>query len=249
MNQPVPHNHVAIIGTGSGALATAVRLHQSGIDDVVLIERADDEVTALHWQVNRQRWHITTANGERTAAHVVVDTDAPAEPAIRTARRITPRHFRAISSLSAKYFPDDNQDTGSETRQLPLIDRLFGAEGVSMAESWNGEPVAYLGTSVHGFPNCYLMLGPNISVRHNSVEQVLESQANYIAASVTYARDFGFAAVEPTPTAQQNYTNAWQSSTADFRRRTSRFVPVDHLVQRPGRELVSAEVRPATENC
>ncbi|GAA2407942.1 NAD(P)-binding protein [Mycolicibacterium llatzerense] len=249
MNQPIPHNHVAIIGTGVGALAAAVRLHQSGIADVTLIDHADDEVAALHWQAVRQRWHITTATGERTAAHVVVDTDAPAEPAIRTARRITPRHFRAISSLSDKYFPDDNQDTGSETRQLPLTDRLFGADGVSMAESWNGEPVAYLGTSVHGFPNCYLMLGPNISVRHNSVEQVLESQANYIAASVTYARDFGFAAVEPTPTAQQNYTNAWQSSTADFRRRTSRFVPVDHLVQRPGRELVSAAVRPATESC
>ena len=36
------HNHVAIIGTGFGALATAVRLRQSGIDDIVLIERADD---------------------------------------------------------------------------------------------------------------------------------------------------------------------------------------------------------------
>lgn len=260
MNQPIPHNHVAIIGTGFGALATAVRLHQSGIDDVALIEHPDDEVTALHWQVNRQRWHITTANGERTAAHVVVDSDAPAEPVIRTARRITPRHVRAISRLqrvlrnlriplSDRHFPADNQDTGSETRQSPLTGRLFGAEGISMAESWHGEPVAYLGTSVHGFPNCYLIHGPNISVRHNSMEQLLESQANYIAASVTYARDFGFAAVEPTPAAQQNYTSIWQSSSADFRRRTSRFVPVDHLVQRPGRELVSAAVRPATESC
>ncbi|WP_418004790.1 hypothetical protein ACNO8X_07510 [Mycobacterium sp. PDNC021] len=249
MIQPIPHNHVAIIGTGFGALATAVRLHQSGIDDVALIEHADDDVAALRWQVNRQRWRITTATGERTAAHVVVATDAPAEPAIRTARRIVPRRFRAISSLSDKYFPDDNQETGSETRQLPLTDRLFGTEGVSMAESWNGEPVAYLGTSVHGFPNCYLMHGPNIGVRHNSMAQMLESQANYIAASVTYARDFGFAAVEPTPAAQLNYTNIRQSSSADFRRRTSRFIPIDHLVQRPVRDLVSAAVRPATESC
>lgn len=248
MNQPIPHNHVTIIGTGVGALAAAVRLHQSGIDDVALIGHADDEVMALHWQVNRQRWHITTASGERTAAHVVIDSDAPAEPAIRTARRLTPRHFRAISGLLDKCFPD-NQETGSETRQLSLTDRLFGTKGVSMAESWNGEPAAYLGTSVHGFPNCYLMYGPNIGVQHNSMEQVLESQANYIAASVTYARDFGFAAVEPTPAAQQNYTNIRQSSTADFRRRTSRFIPIDHLVQRPIRDMVSAAVRPATESC
>ena len=38
----VPHNHVAIIGTGFGAIATAVRLQQAGIDDFVLIDRADD---------------------------------------------------------------------------------------------------------------------------------------------------------------------------------------------------------------
>ena len=145
MNQPVPHNHVAIIGTGFGALAATVRLQQSGIDDVVLIERAGDvggvwrdnaypgaavdvkshlyslsfapnpdwhnvfakqpelhaylgrvvddfdlrrrlvldtEVTALHWQADQQRWRITTVNGERTAAHVVVATGALAEPVI-----------------------------------------------------------------------------------------------------------------------------------------------------------------------
>jgi hypothetical protein len=29
----VPHNHVAIIGTGFGAIATAVRLQQAGFDD------------------------------------------------------------------------------------------------------------------------------------------------------------------------------------------------------------------------
>ena len=74
-----------------------------------------------------------------------------------------------------------------------------------MAESWNGDPAAYLGTSVQGFPNCYLMHGPNIGLGHNSVVHMLESQANYIAATVTYARDFGFAAVEPTPSAQQTY--------------------------------------------
>ena len=159
--------------------------------------------------------------------------------------------------------------TGFETRQLPLTDQLFGTDGVSMAESWNGDPAAYLGTSVQGFPNCYLMHGPNIGLGHNSVVHMLESQANYIAATVTYARDFGFAAVEPTPSAQQTYdddvqrlsdgtvwtaggcqswyvnsrgrnVNIWPSSTIDFRRRTSRFIPADHKVTRPSRKLVEA---------
>lgn len=203
------HNHVAIVGTGPGALSAAVRLHQAAVDDVVLLDHDTDDVMALHWQADRQRWHITTASGEQTATHIVVDTDA-------------------------------------------LADRLFGTAGVSMAESWDGEPVAYLGTSVHGFPNCYLVHGPDIGLRHNSVGQMRESQADYIAAAVAYARDFGFAAVEPTPAAQHHYAIFRPRSTADFRRRTSRFTPRDHLVQRPVRELVeavSAGARPATESC
>lgn len=38
----VTHNHVAIIGTGFGGIATAVRLQQAGFDDLVLLDRAAD---------------------------------------------------------------------------------------------------------------------------------------------------------------------------------------------------------------
>ena len=38
----VPHNHVAIIGTGFGGIATAVRLQKAGFDDLVLLDRAGD---------------------------------------------------------------------------------------------------------------------------------------------------------------------------------------------------------------
>jgi cation diffusion facilitator CzcD-associated flavoprotein CzcO len=33
LTDSVPHNHIAIIGTGFGAIATAVRLQQAGFDD------------------------------------------------------------------------------------------------------------------------------------------------------------------------------------------------------------------------
>jgi glycine/D-amino acid oxidase-like deaminating enzyme len=38
----IPHNHVAIIGTGFGGIATAVRLQKAGVDDFALIDRAGD---------------------------------------------------------------------------------------------------------------------------------------------------------------------------------------------------------------
>ncbi len=93
--------------------------------------------------------------------------------------------------------------TGFQTAQLPLTDRTYGTDGRTLAEVWDGEPTAYLGTSVAGFPNCYLIHGPNFGLGHTSVIHMFESQANYIAAAVTYARDHVLAAVEPTPTAQQ----------------------------------------------
>ena len=42
LTDSVPHNHIAIIGTGFGRSPTAVRLQQAGFDDFVLIDRAGD---------------------------------------------------------------------------------------------------------------------------------------------------------------------------------------------------------------
>jgi cation diffusion facilitator CzcD-associated flavoprotein CzcO len=151
--------------------------------------------------------------------------------------------------------------TGFRTAQLPLTDRTHGADGRTMAEVWDGEPTAYLGTSVAGFPNCYLIHGPNIGLGHTSVIHMLESQGNYISAAVAYARDHALAAVESTTAAQQTYatevdklgagsvwtaggckswylnengrnTNIWPGTTIDFRRRTLHFDPTQHLAHR-----------------
>jgi hypothetical protein len=137
-----------------------------------------------------------------------------------------------------------------------------------MAEVWGNSPTAYLGTSVAGFPNCYLIHGPNIGTGHNSVLHMLESQANYIAEAIGYLRDNNLAAIEPTTAAQRAFTaevdrlgqgtvwtaggckswylnedgrntNLWPSSTIDLRRRTLQFDPSRHLLHRRVR-LVSA---------
>jgi cation diffusion facilitator CzcD-associated flavoprotein CzcO len=75
-----------------------------------------------------------------------------------------------------------------------------------MAGRWSGNPTAYLGTTVAGFPNCYLIHGPNIGLGHTSVIHMFESQANYIAAAIGYAHANGLAAIEPTPSAQALFT-------------------------------------------
>jgi cation diffusion facilitator CzcD-associated flavoprotein CzcO len=152
--------------------------------------------------------------------------------------------------------------TGFDTLGLPLTDRVYDADDVTMADRWAGNPTAYLGTAVAGYPNCYLIHGPNIGTGHNSVLQMFESQANYITAAVEYMSTHGLAGVEPTQAAQAAYTaqvermsegtvwtaggcqswylndngrnvNIWPGSTFDYRRRTARFDPAAHLTHRP----------------
>ncbi|MEU2975188.1 FAD-dependent oxidoreductase, partial [Nocardiopsis alba] len=42
MTEAVPHYRVAVIGTGFAGIGMAVRLRQAGLDDFVVLERADD---------------------------------------------------------------------------------------------------------------------------------------------------------------------------------------------------------------
>jgi cation diffusion facilitator CzcD-associated flavoprotein CzcO len=150
--------------------------------------------------------------------------------------------------------------TGFDTLGLPLTDSLYDGEGVAMSERWGGNPKAYLGTSVAGFPNCYLIHGPNIGTGHNSVLYMFESQANYIVAAIDHVRDHGLASIQPTQAAQAVYAaevdrmsartvwtsggcqswylndsgrnvNIWPGSTWDFRRRTRRLDPSAHLMR------------------
>jgi cation diffusion facilitator CzcD-associated flavoprotein CzcO len=157
--------------------------------------------------------------------------------------------------------------TGFKTLGLPLADRVYGGDGVTMSERWAGNPTAYLGTTVAGFPNCYLIHGPNIGLGHTSVIHMFESQANYIAAAVSYAHANGLAGIEPTAAAQAAFTadvdrqsegtvwtaggcdswylndsgrnaNLWPGTTFDYRRRTLRFDPAAHLMHRPAAAAV-----------
>jgi cation diffusion facilitator CzcD-associated flavoprotein CzcO len=60
-----------------------------------------------------------------------------------------------------------------------LAHRIAGQDGRTLGEVWNRSPRAYLGSSVPGFPNMFILLGPN-SIGINSVIFSLESQMAYV---------------------------------------------------------------------
>jgi cation diffusion facilitator CzcD-associated flavoprotein CzcO len=62
---------------------------------------------------------------------------------------------------------------------------VIGRSGESLHQRWGDEPRAYLGMAVPGFPNFFVMYGPNTNQAGNSILVVLEAQARYISQWVT----------------------------------------------------------------
>jgi cyclohexanone monooxygenase len=76
------------------------------------------------------------------------------------------------------------------TDYLGQID-VIGAEGIPLREAWREGAYAYLGMAVPGFPNFFMLYGPNTNVGSNSVIFVLEAQARYIVRALKYLRRKG----------------------------------------------------------
>ncbi|EON24163.1 cyclohexanone monooxygenase [Nocardioides sp. CF8] len=70
--------------------------------------------------------------------------------------------------------------TGFHVTDSAISDRVRGRHGETLAERWKGSPQAYLGASVSGFPNLFLLVGPNTGPGHTSVVFYIESQVAYV---------------------------------------------------------------------
>ena len=59
-----------------------------------------------------------------------------------------------------------------------------GIGGIDLNYEWRDGAAAYLGTSVAGFPNLYLVVGPNTGLGHSSMLLMIEAQVGYIIAAL-----------------------------------------------------------------
>jgi cation diffusion facilitator CzcD-associated flavoprotein CzcO len=70
--------------------------------------------------------------------------------------------------------------TGFDTLELLPDVTIRGASGMTLTEATAGGAEAYRGTCVPGFPNLFLLLGPNTGTGHTSALLALETQARYV---------------------------------------------------------------------
>lgn len=89
--------------------------------------------------------------------------------------------------------------TGFKLTNNAGFTRIHGRDGRSLSEHWSGnEPRTYLGTSVTGFPNFLLLLGPN-SVTYTSQVVTIEAQVDYLVEMLDIMDRDALASMDVTP--------------------------------------------------
>ncbi|WP_050064499.1 NAD(P)/FAD-dependent oxidoreductase [Rhodococcus sp. RD6.2] len=97
--------------------------------------------------------------------------------------------------------------TGFTPTEPPIAKLLRGRDGRSLAERWDGSPSAHRGITVSGFPNLFLMYGPNTNLGHSSIVYMLESQASYVRKALGYMESRGVPALEVDAAVQERYAD------------------------------------------
>ncbi|HEX8500307.1 MAG TPA: NAD(P)/FAD-dependent oxidoreductase [Pyrinomonadaceae bacterium] len=152
--------------------------------------------------------------------------------------------------------------TGFRVTDQPMAAHVRGRGGVTLEEAWRGSPRAHLGTTVSGFPNLFILLGPNTGLGHTSVVYMIEAQIEHFLKALEFMERRGLATLEPRPDAQAAFVGEverrmegtvwtsggcaswyldrtgrnsaiWPDFTWRFRRRLARLDPAEYLTGGP----------------
>ncbi|MES2885353.1 MAG: NAD(P)/FAD-dependent oxidoreductase [Pseudomonadota bacterium] len=74
--------------------------------------------------------------------------------------------------------------TGFQATDPVPAKMIFGKGGVDLLDTWQDGPEAYKGTTIAGFPNLFLIVGPNVGLGHSSMVYMIESQVAYVMAAL-----------------------------------------------------------------
>ena len=96
--------------------------------------------------------------------------------------------------------------TGYDATDGVISYPVIGKDKRTLADAWAEFPRAYLGTAAPGFPNFFVVTGPNTGIGHTSAIFVIEAQMNYIMKSIAALKKAGKRTVEVTAEAEDNYT-------------------------------------------
>jgi cation diffusion facilitator CzcD-associated flavoprotein CzcO len=149
--------------------------------------------------------------------------------------------------------------TGFLVTEFPFARHVVGREGRTLTDAWGRSASAHLGTTVAGFPNLFLIPGPNTGLGHSSVLLIFEAQVEHLVDAVRHMNAQRISSLEPTPDAQRAFveevdrrmastvwvtggckswylddtgrnSTLWPGTPAQFRRRVARFRPEEYTL-------------------
>lgn len=98
--------------------------------------------------------------------------------------------------------------TGFHVTDSPFFERVRGTNGRTLAEHWAAEGMeAYKGTTVAGYPNAFVLVGPGTGLGHSSMIYMIESQLNYLVDAMRTMRDRDLRTVEVREVVQDAYNS------------------------------------------
>jgi cation diffusion facilitator CzcD-associated flavoprotein CzcO len=92
---------------------------------------------------------------------------------------------------------------------------VAGRDGLLLGEAWRDGMAAHRGTTIAGFPNLFLIPGPNTGTGHASQVYMIESQIRYVLAALARMDDNGAAVIEATHEAQEEFNARLQERMRD----------------------------------
>ncbi|MBD2859445.1 NAD(P)/FAD-dependent oxidoreductase [Spongiibacter sp. KMU-158] len=100
--------------------------------------------------------------------------------------------------------------TGFKATDFLTPMKITGLNGLDLNEVWKDGAEAYKGISVSGFPNLFLLYGPNTNLAHSSIIFMLESQIRYVMQCVRMLLAPGLAWMNVKASKQQEFSQQMQ---------------------------------------
>ncbi|MBU0901503.1 flavin-containing monooxygenase [Pseudomonas spirodelae] len=91
--------------------------------------------------------------------------------------------------------------------------QITGLAGLELNQAWQAGAEAYKGISVSGFPNLFILYGPNTNLGHNSIIYMLESQFRYVLGCIDVLRQQDVRYLNVKAAVQQHYNQQIQASS------------------------------------
>lgn len=100
--------------------------------------------------------------------------------------------------------------TGFKATEFLAPMAIIGRNGQSLEAAWHDGAEAYLGITVAGFPNLFMLYGPNTNLGHSSIVYMLESQIGYVLQALRALEQRQLDWLEVRPEAQSTFNREVQ---------------------------------------